>query len=572
MTRLIILFFLLFQIQDVQSQDWDWNQQLSSFSNIERVFPTPDGKWVIIGHFQKTSNNILLKELFHYIAIIDSTGTVWGKEDKGRIYHVDQLNDSTLVIAKQHFYPNDPTYEYGEYSIKDNKLEEVISTNLYFGFGDFGDVTNGEFVFLGNEYIRFFNWDNPPGPFSRWWFFGSNLKDFIILGDDYYLSAGKHLINGEEFGLVKFYATTLDSIDTQWTALPDINIQEVYQLSDGNIIAMSSNHIYKLDANLESIAEQEFSFLQNKIDQTSDGNSIFIVSKHENERPEFYEVNSDLQLVQSLPFGHERVFPKNIEVKNNSIGIGADVLPSLPYDAPSTFYLKVFQKDSLLEESSINIKMENVSIGGYETYNDSYLCHFQRSLKLKNIKFEIKNEGTEVVNEFFINYFKSGIDCNVRINTASLPRRIVSSDKFFNLNLQPGESTTLQIPELRLPVFIPNSDPNNPTYNFCFWVSAINHTLDKDITDEPLDVGIWEQPFLLTPNPINDFLQISFTAATLDPYELRIYNSLGQLIYEEDILTLSLSHEVDLTKLLSGNYFIHFSSGENVFINKFIKH
>lgn len=83
-----------------------------------------------------------------------------------------------------------------------------------------------------------------------------------------------------------------------------------------------------------------------------------------------------------------------------------------------------------------------------------------------------------------------------------------------------------------------------------------------------------EGSLLLTPNPAKDFLNIKIEGSIANsPYSLKIYNSLGKIIFHENNITsTSFSKDIDTSTWSSGMYFVKIISVEGLLTSKkFIK-
>ncbi|MBA3986722.1 MAG: T9SS type A sorting domain-containing protein [Flavobacteriales bacterium] len=105
-------------------------------------------------------------------------------------------------------------------------------------------------------------------------------------------------------------------------------------------------------------------------------------------------------------------------------------------------------------------------------------------------------------------------------------------------------------------------DVGNPDY-----LSAYYYIDDISITEEDTITGINDfsigENVSIYPNPITDYFQIN--QAYTDPYDLTIYNSLGQQLYEEKNITTN-SKTINSTLFTKGLLIINIKSS-NQFIN-----
>ncbi|MBK9284201.1 MAG: T9SS type A sorting domain-containing protein [Sphingobacteriaceae bacterium] len=84
---------------------------------------------------------------------------------------------------------------------------------------------------------------------------------------------------------------------------------------------------------------------------------------------------------------------------------------------------------------------------------------------------------------------------------------------------------------------------------------------------------ISSEGLMLSPNPANNILQLTFNSTFLwgANYQVKIFNSLGQLVLEEEIILDSEKAKINTESLMEGIYFLHFDKLYNQsMVKKFI--
>ena len=107
---------------------------------------------------------------------------------------------------------------------------------------------------------------------------------------------------------------------------------------------------------------------------------------------------------------------------------------------------------------------------------------------------------------------------------------------------------------------------SSQTTNFCVGGASLNSfsTLGGDVTSE----GARPDDFTIYPNPSSGILNIYTGKMKANAY--RIYNATGK-VWQEGNLT-STQNSIGIHQLKAGFYFLEVTDGENVIVNKIIKH
>jgi peroxiredoxin len=81
----------------------------------------------------------------------------------------------------------------------------------------------------------------------------------------------------------------------------------------------------------------------------------------------------------------------------------------------------------------------------------------------------------------------------------------------------------------------------------------------------------YDPKLALFPNPANDFLMVNGDMLKNANARIFVLNSIGKVVYNEAIVTVSENIKLDINKLPSGVYFVQIVSGNEVVSKKFIK-
>jgi hypothetical protein len=195
------------------------------------------------------------------------------------------------------------------------------------------------------------------------------------------------------------------------------------------------------------------------------------------------------------------------------------------------------------------------------------------SLYFSNIQLEVTNQSEAILNDMVL---------NVGNNICSFicPSASVLSQPYSNLNLPPGQSSTLTLGNFST-LYVPYQD----NYELCIWASSPNGYLDDNFTDNiscmPVDIttivsadtpGPLATSLKVYPNPATDVLYID-TGETLAP---------GSSILIKDVLGASLQqmqaghnqqvHELNVAHLPAGTYFVSVETHQNINTQKWVKY
>ena len=598
MKKLLLLLFFFLQLNLIQAQNWEWETRPHVYSELDVIFPVTKDKWLIAGRtigsgFSNANNPNGIEA---YLAIIDSTGTIWGtvKNSFLHILDVQVFNDSILWFAYGEM-DSDKIKSVVIAKITDEKLDfqtypyPFSSQNLNEGI----DFSVSPFLQTSIAYPDSNGFQiKSVTPNRLYTFQNSKLTDFHNLGQENYYITGSIESDGQDFGIVKMKAATIGSYTIEKEALENRVMEKMLFTNNGNIVTVDSSSIFYLTENLEIISELNFSSTDSYEDIMIEDESIFLVTKNESNQFQIQEFNFDFDLLNA----HVLKIPNGINstkfyIKNGVIGIGTtirthdnDINPT-----PSSLFLKVFNKDENPQLNGTDVAIEKIRIPQFTTWKDTICEDELIHVFLENIKLTIKNNGPKTVNELYLNFkFQNNpldlISCNgTTFQFIQLINRQFS-EKYFNLNIVPGESKVITINDLEVFRISPEQFENLDLLPICFSVSSIDHSLDINPSNNYLCENILlqhesitptvnkENPFILFPNPTHDRIRVRILHEENTFSNIWISNTLGQQVSSPIDFENQLLIEFNLKNLPNGIYFINFDDGENLYSEKFIKH
>jgi len=77
--------------------------------------------------------------------------------------------------------------------------------------------------------------------------------------------------------------------------------------------------------------------------------------------------------------------------------------------------------------------------------------------------------------------------------------------------------------------------------------------------------------FTISPNPANDFIEITCKNCLAENLKIKVFNFLGQVIISEDIQLSEEKSVVNISGLPSGIYLLKVYFGQKEIVNKFLK-
>ena len=597
---LFIFIFTYFQIQSLFAQNWEWETRPDLFCELNNIFPITKDKWIMEGRTRSSSaffNSQFGTE--SYFVMVDSTGTLWGEIlNSHHIIDIQSFNDNFLFIAIGNL-DSDKIRNVLVYEIVDEKPISLSSTfnlqNLLMYAGDDFSVSPD----LNVSVVSHFEDTNQMngarikinGQQDFYTLFDSKINDFISLGNKEFILSGNIEEQTENFGIVKIIGTVDSNFIFQQKALKDKIIEKIILLENGNLIAASSNFIYQLNEEFEVISSFDFTTLGEFENILLDGNSIHLVTQQITDQVSIHEFNLQLELMNTIPIKISNADLRTVRIKDGVIGIGANLFfreIENNEQPPSSMFLKVFNKNKPPKFKGTDVSIEKIRIPTFEVEKDE-LCNIDLyNVNLKNVKLTIKNKGQQTIDELYVNFkFDKNIygypDCNGTTFQNVVIINKDYSEKFFHLNLAPGESTEIFITDLPVNRISPDQFQNLDLIPLCFYISSIEHSLDVDpsnnyacesilLQHETISPPIDEKnPFVLFPNPTNERIRVRILQAENQFSNIWISNTLGQQVTAPTNFEDNLLIEFDVQDLPNGIYFINFDDGENLYSEKFIK-
>lgn len=229
----------------------------------------------------------------------------------------------------------------------------------------------------------------------------------------------------------------------------------------------------------------------------------------------------------------------------------------------------MFAKSYNLEGKTIDYEMD-ASVISFDMPEMPFVIEFfdwgGRKIRMTNITVNIENQGNQAIENFRLNAYLGGFGITCYKEQTFF--------ETYNIPLEPGESTTLFIPQIDFTV---NQIPD--PFEFCFWTSIPNNKIDQNHENDSfcasflinnVEALVENSLINIYPNPASEFIQIDFQDSMSGTINLEIYDYEGKLIQKKSYIN-SYDKTLDITHLPKGLYFISIHPEGINHISKFIK-
>ena len=580
MQKILLLFFIPFSLLSSQAQSFELNEQKGQYTEINSALSIDNGKWFLGGGYNKSNS---LSTHRPYMQLLNEGGTIWGKNGDGFINKVSKIKrkgEFAFQLGTIYVISNDVNY-IQKIQLQDSSVVELndswISGENIFLY-DLEVLSNGKVIVVGEDL-------DSPTPRVFFKEFSNDLEmeqeitddigfihDIEILNDSTFLVAGKIGINNTHG--IELYNLDYEKIEEYWY---DMSVDKIEMLNDGNFFIAEKENLFIATSDFQIYKSIILSDYGKVIDIESDENSIIVLAQGEDSPPTILEYNYDYELVNSLTYGSRFLRIRDLVLSQEEIAITGYVVPSFPleyeveYERPhlsTSGFFKSIPRSLEVEIPSNDLKIVDVRIPFFKKENEC-LGKYNRgfvNIDINNVLVDIVNNGNDTISggNLFIE-MEGLITCSDRFSnneTTHLKKEI-----FFNQNIPPNDTTTLNIPDFEIFQRLSKSYH----VDLCAWVTAIDRKLDTNeendffcgkvrlpgvnFLDSKELVGVY-------PNPANDFLNISFKYTYPNNTELKIFNSIGVCVYKNTLSIPSNKKSLSIAKLPPGIYFLSVENDE----------
>lgn len=372
------------------------------------------------------------------------------------------------------------------------------------------------------------------------------FNDVIALSSDEIIVAGQGVS----------YVQTVNEV-----TLPDYNFFQIEQLSDTSIIVASEKDIFILDDTFGIQHSFNLTNTTETIKQIAVSNTHIGILINTGTADKGVVFDHNLTLQQSFALDSVGVRNEAIAIQNNKLVIAGTELSK-----NRSMFGKQYSLSGQSTDYETDIGIINMEMGTPPFVKDTPPWG-GTILRMEDIDFTIQNFGNTAVQDFRINARFEDIQF-----ICYLPQTF--RQNFFGLQLNPGESITVNIPELEILTY-----DLEPSFNFCFWTSIPNHKIDRNHTNDNYCKNIIinstdeispTSALSVSPNPANNELRIDIPEGVI-PESIQIFDLYGKLVLEEKRNYFGESIDLNIKELSSGAYFVQVQSGAQKYLSKFIK-
>lgn len=559
----VLLIILLFPIQFCFAQIFELAEDLGYQNQLTSIINVGDSMWVYTGHYYFEN----VGEFETYIKAIDIDGnTIWEYSENSvstahRISEIAKTEDDVLISFGTTNIACDVAQSEGLKLLYFNSTGNLIDSKTYNVEINAWPPSIRQGITTNAIFIAFesYNQDN----------FESDQVLFAtsLLGDSLWLQNFTNqeikMISNLENAAAVFFDEQLILIDAFGTHLDSIEYVsapiDVVSFED-EVLILWSDGIYSLDSNYELNLVVEIEAETNSRLLVQDGMIYLITNNLILSYNAAYEPQSVVSF-NPIPY----VTPEDFAINNNTLAIvGRKKFEEVAVGNQSAYRSGVVYTVSL-DGEQLN-HFPDLAIGSLwietptvvQTNNNPMLFTID-----VDVAGYIVNTGDVTVNIANVTFIGDQGICGYSRESVSLE----------NISLAPGDSVYFELSELR---YTQQHFPSGSgTRTFCVFVSAPNNLSDRDETNDincvshSFTVGLSEyfnnSSLVVYPNPATDQIFIQSdnrefpTDATFNLFDLQ-----GRLHLSSNIQSGSTIHQIDMSHLSSGIYFLQCATPEEL--------
>ncbi|MFK8007890.1 MAG: T9SS type A sorting domain-containing protein [Saprospiraceae bacterium] len=581
---LTYLFFIFYS--SLFSQSLEWNVQQNQYTKIKSAISLDNGKWLLGGtYFDANDFN-------HdaYFRMIDSSGTIWGVSS---VPAAGGISESTEMLKKAGSFifevgKNRENYTVQKYSLDSNKLNRIHSFyyDEFVVINDLDILPNGNVIVAGSQIVNskkrafFAAYSNDLETEFVFWTLGNvgQANDIEVLDDGSFLIIGEFEFSNSPYGVRRFS----DNFGDYGISASGATYQKVNKKINGKYFAYQDDNLSLLNSNFITTNSIDLSSYGNIIDIESDDNSTFVLCQGETTAPNILEFNNDFELVNTFSYGSKFLRLNDLILNENEISFAGHAIPSVPLENEITTpslsgYFRSFPRPLNTNFPAHDLEISDVRIPHSEKNNEC-TNGYSRSfviIDLKKVSVDIVNHGEDTISSGYLFLQLEGLkSCYIGISNNSTS--FLRKKHFFNLNLAPNDTATIDILNFEFPKLL------NESYHIdlCAWVSAVDKKLDTNnendfycgkIPLKGIDFSDSEETAGIYPNPANDFINVSLKLTYLEETEIEIYTFMGQLVYKSSIPFSSDKKFIDISSFQEGSYFLNIKNSKIKETLQFVK-
>ena len=345
-----------------------------------------------------------------------------------------------------------------------------------------------------------------------------------------------------ENGLLK-----LDSSGTQLAFVPNYPFGKVVITPAGNIAGYLNDQVTLLDADLGFIAISDVEIVIRDMDVSADHLAVIGDPGDGSGASVVKVADASLNILHQFTVAEPQIKPDLVALHGNSVLLAGRELYSQNETAA---FMKAYDFDGNTTDYETDAAITDAHIGAVSISYDQWY----NAIKLSDVFVKIENKGNSLLESTTVSVRFPDID----IGLCYLPQ--LFDRDFDGLNLQPGESVTVEFGDVELYVQVPVS-----SLEPAFWTSVPNHHLDTDHSNDRFDAGVLvnidpkHKPVLrlnIFPNPASEQCWLYLQQALYDDAALEIINSAGQVVQQGTLERNLRMKMLEINDLPAGMYFL----------------
>lgn len=323
----------------------------------------------------------------------------------------------------------------------------------------------------------------------------------------------------------------VDSSGQSDTLFNNFDFTHIETISFGNLVGSKSDTIYLFDENFQVIQKalilgetvKDMKSMEDRVAVLTESNHVYLYDQ-------------DLMLIANFQLDYDHLTFKNIVPDQDGVVLAGDHHFGIFPSGNNAVFVKKFGANGF-------DPFERRDIGLYfvqpATKTDVWPEAGKFKVSFQDVKFQVFNYSDTVLNSFRANVRFPDLPMEWPLHPNPVPQHFFK--QFSNLNLAPGQSTTLSWDEFTA-TFVEYPSGNN--MELCFWSSMpdgksdINPNNDvacadffvNDEEQQPEQIG-----FEVFPNPTTSSCSIFYSLPAVSDSELSIYDAMGRLLHRQQL-------------------------------------
>lgn len=346
------------------------------------------------------------------------------------------------------------------------------------------------------------------------------------------------------------------------------------------ILILTKNQLIKSDYQFNF--SDTFGFAQSSrfFEIDTDGNRIVLLGQNDLNEHQILVLKNDLSFENQFEILSDNFIPRDLGLLNDEVlvaGAASYMPPVILFDdwfalanyaGESYGFLKSYALDGQTTPVTSDVAITGVNTAGRITFTPfNSICTDRNYAKatLRDVPITIKNAGADTLKSFNLSVFANE-GCNQTLFSVNLRRHFQSFEK---LSIPPNGEVEMILPMMEFSgVFA------DQPLQLCFRASVPNFKIDADHSND-LHCAIFENivqtaealppAFFvsISPNPVQDFFQLSINATRAEKLLLTISDIFGREVFRKDFFAQTGTTQLPVSlpdALAPGHYFVRLTN------------